>query len=129
MRRPGAYGVKDARVPNWVGNLAVRLGRWSRVLTIDPIIYQWLRTRCGKKVAERAVLTPDPVEPFTPIGKRAARSRGVGIARKATFLRPLHVDAGTALLRVRGGPHRRADARYPSPRRWSSAPSAPGGKC
>ena len=40
MRRPAAYGISDQRVPAWVSNLSIRIGQWSRVLAIDPVVYE-----------------------------------------------------------------------------------------
>jgi hypothetical protein len=73
MRRPAAYGIADQRVPSWVSNLSVRLGQWSRVLAIDPIVYAWLKNDCGTNVAARAVLAPDPVDSLGPINRHEAR--------------------------------------------------------
>jgi hypothetical protein len=73
MRRPAAYGISDQRVPAWVGNLSVRIGQWSRVLAIDPVVYAWLKSDCGSKIAARAVLAPDPVDSLAPIDRDEAR--------------------------------------------------------
>jgi len=73
MRRPAAYGMSDQRVPAWVSNLSIRIGQWSRVLAIDPVVYEWLKNNCGSKIAARAVLAPDPVESLAPIDRSEAR--------------------------------------------------------
>jgi hypothetical protein len=73
MRRPAAYGISDERVPAWVANLSVRVGQWSRVLAIDPVVYRWLKNDCGAKIAARAVLAPDPVDSLALIDRDEAR--------------------------------------------------------
>jgi Glycosyl transferases group 1 len=73
MHRSAAYGISDARVPAWVGNLSVRIGQWSRVLAIDPVVYGWLKNDCGPNIAARAVLAPDPVDSLAPIDRDEAR--------------------------------------------------------
>lgn len=73
MRRPAAYGIPDHRVPAWISNFSVRIGRWSRVLTIDPMVYGWLKHDCGTKIAARAVLAPDPVDALPPLTRDEAR--------------------------------------------------------
>jgi hypothetical protein len=73
MRRPAAYGISDERVPTWVANLSVRVGQWSRVLAIDPVVYRWLKNDCGAKIAARAVLAPDPVDSLASIDRDEAR--------------------------------------------------------
>jgi hypothetical protein len=73
MRRPAAYGISGERVPSWVSNLSVRIGQWSRVLAIDPVVYGWLKRDCGTKIATRAVLAPDPVDSLAPIDRDEAR--------------------------------------------------------
>ena len=73
MRRHAAYGIQDQRIPAWVGDLSVRIGQWSRVLAIDPIVYAWLKNNCGTKIAARAVLAPDPVDLLAPIDRVEAR--------------------------------------------------------
>jgi hypothetical protein len=73
MRRPAAYGVPDPRVPAWVANLSVRIGQWSRVLAIDPVVYRWLKNDCGTEIAARAVLAPDPIDALAHIDREEAR--------------------------------------------------------
>jgi len=88
MRRPAAYGVPDQRVPAWVGNLSVRIGQWSRVLAIDPVVFGWLKNHCGAEVAARAVLAPDPVDSLPPIDRDEAR-RLSGLPRAGRIISSL----------------------------------------
>jgi len=88
MRRPAAYGIPDQRVPGWVGNLSVRIGQWSRVLAIDPIVYDWLKKDCGSNVAGRAVLAPDPVDASPPIDRYEAR-RSLGLPETGRIISSL----------------------------------------
>jgi glycosyltransferase involved in cell wall biosynthesis len=73
MRRSAAYSIPDPRIPAWVSNLSIRIGKWSRILAIDPVVYGWLKNDCGSRVATRAVLAPDPIEPMAPIERGEAR--------------------------------------------------------
>lgn len=75
MRRPGAYGVPDPRMPAAIGNLSIRLGQWSRILTTCPIIARWLQSSCGPRVASRATVAPDPIENFPLLSHSAARAK------------------------------------------------------
>jgi hypothetical protein len=91
MRRPAAYGISDQRVPAWVSNLSIRIGQWSRVLAIDPVVYGWLKNNCGTKIAARAVLAPDPVDSLAPINRDEAR-RLSGLPQSGRIISSLGVQ-------------------------------------
>jgi glycosyltransferase involved in cell wall biosynthesis len=91
MRRPAAYGVPDPRLPALLSRLSIRIGGWSRVLTICPFTARWLQTCCGRGVAAAAVHAPDPIESPPPIDRRAAR-RAAGLPEDGRIVAALGMN-------------------------------------
>jgi hypothetical protein len=104
----GLVEIRFHRRPRrWRGYIRHRLQEralaatpWTRIHTIDPTVMSWVGAK-RDQLARRMDLVPDPVDPYTPISKRHART-ALGLPLEGRYVVAAGVHAiprkGTGLL-------------------------------
>jgi glycosyltransferase involved in cell wall biosynthesis len=71
---PGIAAQWSDRIKDQIYRFSWRHSPWSRILTVNPIIYEWILRR-DNALAKRTRMLPDPVPAIQQLSKPVARKR------------------------------------------------------